>query len=254
MKIYEAIQKIQNFCPEELACEWDNSGLQIGKTSPELTGIYVTLDVTQIAVNEAIENNCNLIVSHHPLFFSGLKKIDLENPTGAIIESIIKNNITVYSAHTNMDKTEKGINFVLSQKAGILNPEPLGEFGMIGKIEKTTLESLAKFLSLNLDTTVRIIGTHKKEINVCAVCSGSGSDFADIAKEKGADVLITGDVKYHNALDCLSNDFCIIDAGHYATEIIVKDIFSSILKDCGVKIVKSSLNDVFKYINYKKEQ
>ena len=248
MNIHEAIEKIQTFCPEYLACEWDNTGLQIGKTDNTLTGIYVTLDVTQKAVDDAVKNNCNLIVSHHPMFFSGLKKLDLKTTTGQMIETIIKNDITVYSAHTNMDKAEKGINFVLAEKAGIINPEPLDEFGMIGKVNTSDLKAFAKDISQKLNTTVRLTGNPDKEINVCAVCSGSGSDFAGIAKSKGADVLITGEVKYHQALDCQNDDFCIIDAGHFPTEVIVKDIFSDILKDCGVKIVKSDLNDVFKYI------
>jgi len=247
MKIHEAIEKIKTFCPEYLACEWDNPGLQIGNTNETLAGIYVTLDVTPKAVEAAIQNSCNLIVSHHPMFFSGLKKIDLENTQGKMIEAIIKSNITVYSAHTNMDKAEKGINFVLAKMSGITNPKPLDEFGMIGEVKSTDLRTFAKEISQKLNTTVRVTGNPNKQIKVCAVCSGSGSDFAGIAKSKGADVLITGDVKYHQALDCQNDDFCIIDAGHYPTEVIVKDIFCDILKDCG-KIVKSDIKDVFEYI------
>lgn len=253
MKIKEAIEKIKNFCPEELACEWDNPGLQIGKLNQELKGIYVTLDVTLEAAKEAAESGCNLIVAHHPLFFSGMKRIETEKPYGTLIEMLIKNDITVYSAHTNMDKAQKGINYVLAQKAGIINPVQLDEFGMIGKVNKISLENYAKEISQTLNTTVKVTGDKNKEIKTCAVCSGSGSDFAEIAKEKGADVLITGDVKYHSGLDCQSNDFCIIDAGHYPTEIIVKDIFYDVLKDCGVKIVKSGLKDVFWYVNWKED-
>src|SRR5699024_3124261 len=118
-------QQLDKLAPKHLAYEWDNIGLQIGNKNAETTGVLVTLDVTEYVVDEAIENGQNLIIAHHPLLFQSLKKIDLNSVKGKLIEKIIKHNITVYAAHTNLDIAQGGVNDMLCDKLGIEDTKPL---------------------------------------------------------------------------------------------------------------------------------
>ena len=248
MLIYEIIKKIQEFCPENTAEEWDNPGIQIGNIYGSTENVYVTLDVTEEVADEAVKKKCGLILSHHPLFFSPFKKIITSEKEGRIIKKLIENEITVYSAHTNMDKAARGINYVLAKKAGILNPTSFtsDEIGLIGDLKDSICFSdYAKKISDILDTHLKISGDNNKQIKRTAVCSGSGAEYADAAFLSGADVLITSDIKYHQALE---SKICLIDAGHYPTEIFVKDIFKDILKDTELNIIYSEIKDVFDFI------
>lgn len=245
MKVDEIIKKIEDFCPKSLAYEWDNPGLQLGSISKEIKSVYLTLDVTGDTVNEALSKKCDMIISHHPLFFNPVKSIDFKTPEGALIQKLIQNNITVYSAHTNMDRAEYGLNHLLAIKAGIRDPQPLNDenLGKIGFIDQKTLKNYADEISSVLNTTVKVFGNPEKLIKISAVCSGAGADAAKDAIQKNADVLITGDVKYHTALLCSEYDFAVIDAGHFATEAFVADIFEKILKNTNLNIFKSTVPD-----------
>lgn len=114
MKIIEIMKQIEEFAPLGLAFSWDNSGLQIGDINSEVENVYITLDVTQTAVQKALENGCQLILSHHPLIFGQLKNI-----TNPLYLEIIKNNLSVISLHTNLDVAEKSVNHSLAQKLGL---------------------------------------------------------------------------------------------------------------------------------------
>ena len=117
MKCIEIIKYLEQWAPKEISWERDNVGLQVGSTERDIKNIFLCLDVTQTAVEEAIKNSCNLIISHHPLLFNPLKKISVDNDTRSqIIEKLIKNNITLYSAHTNLDFTKDGVSFKLAKR------------------------------------------------------------------------------------------------------------------------------------------
>lgn len=120
-QIFEVIRELEKHFPLDLQEDYDNSGLQIGSLSAEITGVYLTLDVTLQTIVEAIEKGCNLIISHHPLFFKPLKQINLNTDSGKIIELAIKNNITIYSSHTNLDNSIEGINSYIAKKLGLKN-------------------------------------------------------------------------------------------------------------------------------------
>jgi len=249
VKIKQIIKLIQDFCPECLAEDWDNPGLQIGDTEDEVTGVYLTLDTNISAVQEAKMMGCNLIISHHPLYFRPIKCLDFSGAQGKITKELCLGGITVYAAHTNMDKADGGINTVLAKKAGLINPEILSEtgFGMIGEISsEMKLSDYAKHISDALGCSVRVSGDKSANVKKVAVCGGASADFIDDAVSKGADVYITGDVKYHEALSAIDSGIAVIDAGHFGTEIFVIEIFEEILKDTGVKIVKSSNIDCFR--------
>lgn len=258
MKAKEIIKIIENFCPENLAYDWDNVGLLCGDGEKEVKSVFVTLDTNLTTVKEAVSKNADMIVSHHPILLSGIKKIDYTVAEGQMIKILIENNIPVFAAHTNMDTARGGINDVLAKMfdlsdVGIIDchtDDQTAGLGRIGKLKtETTFSEFSKKCASILNSPVRAAGDNNKIIKTVAVASGSCSEIIPLAKEKGADVIVTGDLKYHNTMDMTYLDICIIDAGHYPTEICVMDIFSDILKDTGLNIIKSENKDIFNFVD-----
>ncbi len=254
MKAYEIIKKIEDFAPLSLACSWDNSGFLCGDKEKEVKKVLLTLDINLNTVNEAISEKSDMIISHHPMFFSGLKKIDFSTTEGKIVKLLIKNDILVYAAHTNMDAAENGINQKLAEvfelsDIGVLEPidekTGIGRFGTLK--EEMTAKKFSELVKERLNTPyVRVCG--EKNIKKLAICSGSGADYFEFAAKNGCDALLTGDVKYHTALDAKDSGICIIDAGHFPTEKLVSEIFSGILENCPIEIAVSRDKDVFELV------
>lgn len=256
MKVKDILEIIDDFAPFSLAYEWDNVGLLCGSQNAEVTGICVCLDASKEAIKTAIENGCNLIITHHPFIYRKIGDIDYNSYFGQMLNMMIKNDISLISAHTNIDKAENGINQKLAKVLSLSDIKVLEEekgyqnagMGRYGKIEKEmSFEEFALFVKERLNTPLRATGSLDKKIKTVAVGGGSCIEEADIAIEKGCDVFVTGDVKYHEALDNMRDGLCIIDAGHYATEICVLDIFCEMLKDTDIKIVKEKNTDVYEF-------
>lgn len=254
MKAKEIIKKIEDFAPSSLACTWDNPGLLCGDREKDIKKVFLTLDTNLTTVKEAVEKGADMIISHHPIFMSGIKKIDFSTPDGKMIELLIKNDIVVFAAHTNMDAAQSGINQRLAEifeleNIGILEPidekSGIGRFGDL-KSEVSAVE-FAETVKEKLNTPhLRISG--ERTIKKLGICSGSGADFVDYAIENGCDCLLTGDVKYHNAIDAALDGICIIDAGHFPTEKLVCNIFHQILAECPLEFIYSDNTDIFKFI------
>ena len=249
MKLEEIIKKINAHYPPSLAYEWDNPGLTLGDKSREITKIMVTLDVTRSVLREAAEKGANLIISHHPLIFSGIKSITPDSHIGDMLLFAAENKIALFAAHTNMDTAENGINTRLAEMLGIENAliiEPNGEntgLGKIGGIKPQSLECFAEFVKKKLNTPfVRISGNRNQLIKKAAVGSGSCSELIEKAIDMGADTIVTADLKYHTCLDYASDSFSIIDAGHFPTEHMAQEMFAEILK--GEEIIFSSQQDI----------
>ncbi len=258
MKAIDIIKIIENVCPENLAYPWDNVGLLCGDENKEIKTVLVTLDTNVNVVQEAIDVGADMIVSHHPILLGGIKRIDYSTPTGKMIKLLIENNIPLFAAHTNMDTAKGSINDALAELFNLNDIKILEQhtensdagLGRYGKIKTPVkLSELAEITKKNLKTPhVRVSGDLDTVISTIAVASGSCSEIIPLAKSLGCDVIITGDMKYHNAIDNVESGICIIDAGHYPTETIVMDIFKNILKDTGLKIVKSENKDIFQFI------
>lgn len=252
MKAQQIINKIESFAPPSLACEWDNPGLLVGSKDREVKRVLLALDINKKTVSEAISNGCQMIVSHHPLFLSGVRKIDFDTPEGALIKLLIENNITAFSAHTNMDAANGGINDTLANMfslsdVGILEPTSGGlGIGRYGNLPKEMLASeFSQIVCKKLNTPyVRI--NNDQMIKRLAICSGGGGDYVKFAKEHNCDCLLTGDVKYHHALDADDHGITVIDAGHFPTEKLVCNIFYDILKDEDLELIISEDTDIFK--------
>ena len=206
-------------------------------------------------VNEAIQNNCDMIISHHPILLGGIKRIDFSTSDGRMLKNLIKNEIVVFSAHTNMDTAKNGINTVLADLFELTDAKILEEngeetgLGRYGNLQKSvSLDEFCETVKTKLNTPhIRVCGDLKAKIKTVAVASGSCSDIIPLAKEKGCDVIITADMKYHNAMDSIFSGISVIDAGHYPTEIIVMDIFEKLLKNTEIETVKSQNKDIFIY-------
>ncbi len=257
MTANDIIKTIRNFCPESLAYPWDNVGLLCGDCNKEVKKVFITLDTNINTVKEAVSKNADMIISHHPILLGGIKRIDYNTSTGQMIKLLIENNIPVFAAHTNMDTAKGGINDRLAEMFELKNIEILEQhtddtsagLGRIGKLNKSvSFDEFSKLCGKILNTTVRASGDFNTEINTVAVASGSCSEVIPTAIEKGADVIVTGDLKYHNTIDMTECGICIIDAGHYPTEICVIDIFEDILKDSDIEIIKSENTDIFKFV------
>jgi dinuclear metal center YbgI/SA1388 family protein len=258
MKAIDIINKIENICPENLAYSWDNVGLLCGDKNKEIKTVLLTLDTNLNVVKEAVETGADMIVSHHPILLGGIKRIDYSTPTGKMLKLLIENNIVLFAAHTNMDTANGGINDALAELFELSDVKILEQhtdnteagLGRYGKLSKSvTLSELAKITKNKLKTPcVRVSGDLNANISTLAVASGSCSEIIPLAKSLGCDAIITGDMKYHNSIDSVESGICVIDAGHYPTELIVMDIFESILKDSDLKLIKSKNKDIFQFI------
>lgn len=258
MKANEIIKIIEKVCPEKYAYSWDNVGLLCGDGEKEVKRIFVTLDTNINTVKEAVKNKADMIVSHHPILLSGIKRIDYTTSTGQMLKLLIENNIPLFAAHTNMDTAKGGINDRLAEMFSLTDVKILdvhtddvtAGLGRYGTLEKPVkFSDFANKCKDILNTPfLRVSGNCEKIIKTVAVASGSCSEIIPLAVNKGADVIITGDMKYHNMIDMTDLGICIIDAGHYPTEICVMDIFEDILKDIDVQIIKSENTDIFTLI------
>ncbi len=216
------ISLFESLYPKSLAYEWDNVGLQIGTLNKRIETILLTLDVTKEVIKEAIDNNCDLIVAHHPLIFSPIKGIQTDSYQGNIIQELIKNDITLYIAHTNFDISNYGMDSMLASMIGLQNQSNLDDvtdnegLGKIGTIKEQPIKEFIKHVKqvFKVDNA-RFIGDLDATISKVAISGGSGSSNILNAVNKKADLFITGDITYHKALDCLSYGINTLDIGHY---------------------------------------
>jgi dinuclear metal center YbgI/SA1388 family protein len=219
--------------------DWDNSGLQIGNIDSDIKTVMLTLDLDITAVNYARENNVDLILAHHPFLFDSIKSIDLNSYDGKVIKALIQNNINLYSMHTSLDMADMGVNKALADILNIKNYRVLHEinsdgsgYGGIGEIEETEILLYAKKIKEALNCSIiKLYAAHKNmKVKKVAFCGGSGSDFIFDAATKGAQLYITGDIKYHQAQTALKNNLCIIDAGHFNTEFPVLGLIKTTME------------------------
>lgn len=369
VKVQAICEAIELLAPKYLAEEWDNIGLQVGNLRDEVKGILVALDVTPEILQQAITQNVQMIISHHPLLFRPLKSMRTDTVLGNMIKEAIKNDIAIYAAHTNLDSAREGINHLLAGNLGLQQIEILqvshqeklvkivvfapadyaddirnamaeagagwignyshcsfqskgigtfmpregtnpyiGRQGVLEKVDEWRIETIVQekqvkqvlaamihahpyeevaydlyALANNGDSlglgrlgelsesstvytlankvkeilhcpVVRLVGDEERTVKKVAVCGGSGASLIGKAVSAGADVLVTGDVKYHEAQEAAAQGLAIIDAGHFATEQIIVPILADYLttyareQDLKLEIFTARERDVFKYL------
>lgn len=231
---------IEAFAPKGLQESYDNAGLQVGDPDMPVSAVLLCLDVTPEILEEAKRRQCNLIISHHPLLFSGLKQITGSTPVERIVIDAITHHIAIYSAHTNLDSAIEGVSYEIAHALdmtglSVLEPKsdtPQYGLGVIGDIKPTpTLEFLRKVKDLFNVSPLRYSAMSPQiVIRKVAVCGGAGASLISNAIAAGADVLLTGDLKYHDYTS-YGYDILLADIGHYESELGSRKIFSRIIRE-----------------------
>jgi len=242
------IDSIESVAPRSAQEEWDNSGMQIGDTGRDISSVLLTTDVTPDVVNEAIMRDCQLIISHHPLLFHGLKQICGQTPQACVVDMAIKHDIAVYSAHTNLDSVIGGINTRLADKLGVKDyrimvpndVNPATGLGVIGRLSApmSYMEFLAHVRDVLSVTYVRYTRPAKDIIEHVAICGGAGAEFIEEAITQGADVYLTADCKYHEFQNA-DGRIGLMDIDHWISERHAREIFMDILQPMGLRCLIS---------------
>jgi GTP cyclohydrolase I len=242
----EIINNIEDHYPLILAENFDNTGLIIGDPEVNITKILVCLDINDEIINEAIENNVNMIVSHHPLIFYPIKHLLYNDYISALIVKIIKHDICIYALHTNFDNAEDGMNDILAETLELNNINKLGNStGRYGILESNMLLiEFCDFVKMKLNiNSLKVAGNLNSVIKSVAVVGGAGCDSTHAAVALKCDVIITGDVKHHNAIDALNSGINIIDASHFSTEVLSLPFIANLISNMsGTETIITQVN------------
>jgi dinuclear metal center YbgI/SA1388 family protein len=246
MQIIDVIRVLEAKAPLALQESYDNAGLITGNPNWECSGILCTLDATEEVIAEAKTKGCNLVVAHHPIVFSGLKKINGKNYVEKAVIFSIKNDVAIYAIHTNLDTVFDGVNNRIADQLGLINRQVLlpkdtiGSLsndyqsvgsGLLGELPEPLNEAgFLHMLKTSFDLTViRHTPLLGKNIEKVAVCGGSGSFLIEKALKAGADIYISSDIKYHEFFDA-NSQMVIADIGHWESEQFTTDLLIEILQ------------------------
>lgn len=248
--ICAAIEKV---APLELQESYDNAGLQCGDPRQEVKRVLCCLDITEAVVEEAHQQGCQLVVSHHPLIFGGLNRIDpTRDYVSRTLMLAIRYGISLYSAHTNLDKAEGGVNHRLAKVLGLRHLEPMSECGVIGSlpepmepadlIELVCVKLSAGCLNSNWEDYLMAhpSDSQPEKLSRLAVCGGSGAEFIQEAKRRGAEAFLTGEIRYHSYFG--QQDILLIEAGHYETEQFTIGLLCDIVNFTGAEAIPTTVN------------
>lgn len=218
-KVKDVLEFMNVIAPFDLAMKWDNVGLLVGDIDAEITGCVLSLDATIDTLEFAIEEKANLIITHHPVIFSGLKTVTKDS----LVYKLVENNISVISSHTNLDLVEGGVNYALADALKLVNQRPLENtegLGRVGELEQemTPLE-FAQYLKKHTPTEAVDYTNYNKAIKTVAVVGGEGSDYAFSCKD--ADAYVSGELKHHVFVEAQNRQKQIFSVGHYESEICV---------------------------------
>lgn len=227
MRLKSLVAALDQHWPVAAADDWDNVGLAVGISDAQIANVLLSVDITREVLAEAVNLDCQLIISHHPLLLDGVIAITDDSYRGELVISAISKGISIYSAHTNADITETGVSAALAKHLGLenltaLNSEAVGH-GRIGSCAPVTVTKLVSKLQQILPTTktgIRVIGKSDTSVSAIGLVAGSGMSFHQQAFDLGADVFITSDLKHHAALDFKEQypDKVLIEISHFAAE------------------------------------
>ena len=260
MRCSEIITRLELLSPPSFAEGWDNVGLLVGRLDQEISSVYVALDATDKVIEEAVQSGADMIITHHPLIFSGLKSITEEDFIGRRIRKLIGEDICYYAMHTNFDVL--GMADAAAEELQLANSQVLHTtfeddiskegFGRYGKLPRTmNLRECAEYVKRKFAVDrVAVYGDLSTTVEIAAVCPGSGKDFMEDAIKVGADVYITGDISHHTGMDAVAQGLMVIDAGHYGIEKIfipyMQDFFKKQMP--GIKVFAEDVKNPFEVI------
>lgn len=257
MILDDIIAQFQQVAPEDFAQDWDNVGLLVGDRRQEIHKIFIALDADETAIAQARELGAELLLTHHPLIFSPLKKINCDHFISARVVELLRAQMSYYAMHTNFDAAHMGT--LAAERIGLAVEAPLADFftrdgndygiGVVGALAETvTLERLCARVKHGFALeTVKVFGDVDTAVRRVAICPGSGKSVIDDAISAGVQVLLTGDIDHHSGIDAVAQGLCIIDAGHYGLEHIFIGYMEQYLREhlSGVTVFAQKRRDPF---------
>ncbi len=230
IQVHHLLAALDHLAPFSLAEEWDNVGLLVGNPNAFVGSILLGLDPCLSLLDEAISLGVTTVITHHPCIFHPLTTILTTTPAGRFLEKALKHHMNIIACHTNLDNAVSGVSDALALALGLtdltpLRPEAITErgatgMGRIGSFANplpaaTFLDRLLQILQL---PSIQIAGTIPEQISIVALCGGSGSELAETARDKGADIYLSAEIKHSTACWAEESGFCVIDGTHYGTE------------------------------------
>jgi len=248
--VSDIIKVLDSVAPQALAEAWDNVGLQVGDPERTVKNIWIALDPTYQVVNAACRQKVDLLITHHPLLFKPLQSLNFRTPVGSIIDLAVRHHLAIFAAHTNLDSALGGINDILAGRIGLYDLKPLVRaherqriekdvdplvtadqgvgIGRIGLLESAVdLKTLANEIKNKLKLRyLKLSGDPALPVKKVAICSGSGGSLLADFFASGAQVFISGDLRYHDARDVEASNLGLIDIGHFASEHLIVGVLA----------------------------
>ncbi len=228
--IHEILEYLNQVCPFELAEEWDNVGLNVGRGNAEVKTVLLALDVCEEAIQAAKERGCQLIITHHPLLFDGPRQINDSHLDGRRILALAENGIAHIACHTNLDAAPGGINDFIASLCDMQEIESLDGLGRMGKIPHS-LSELAALLKKRIPAKTCLGVADHEQIGKAAIVGGSGGSMMEAAYHAGCDTFITGEAKHHHALMARDLHMNLLMFGHYETEYLIIEHLAALLQE-----------------------
>lgn len=250
----ELIEQLERRYPRQEAMSWDNVGLLVGRMDKDIRKVLVALDVTEAVIEKAVAERVDLIVSHHPLLFSSIKRITDETVTGRRLLTLLKEDIGCYAAHTNYDVLRMGD--LAAGRLSLTSQVPLeltsdeqgiGRVGLLPEV--MSLHSFCNLVKNEFQLPdVKVFGKGEQMVRKVAICPGSGKGMMEHALDQGADVLLTGDIDHHTGLDAVAKGLMIVDAGHYGLEYPFIEDMAATLQGFSLEVEKVKIQFPFQTI------
>lgn len=254
MELSLILDALNDFAPLSYQEDWDNSGLLYGNPEMEIKGVLIGFDCTEELIREAVSMGANLVITHHPLIFKGIRKVVSGDPVSDALVAAIKNDVAVYAAHTSADKVMAGVSGAMGRAIGLenmtfLEGDGVSGLGVVGNLPKPLpVDSFIPLLKTAFGC--KVLRCSKKllsPVSRIALCGGSGSSLIGAAMASGAQVYVTGDLSYHDFYT--PEGFMVADIGHYEGEEAITEILFSVLKKnfptFAIHIAKTKHNPVY---------
>lgn len=259
MLVEDIIKQLDKLSPPKAACAWDNVGLMVGDKKDEVKKILVTLDVDDATIDKAIENDVDLIVSHHPLIFGKISTVTTDSLTGGRIIKMIKASIDCFSMHTNFDicgsmgdiaANTLGLTDTFTLEVTMENGDGLGKMADVSQLHMTARNWCERVKERFDLPNVKVFGDLEKIVNKIAIYPGSGRDAIELCLKEKVDVLITGDIGHHVGIDAASMGLTVIDAGHYGIEHVFISFMTDYIRNNvdGVEVMAMDIKQPFAVI------
>lgn len=260
MTVKDIIDVLEKLSPPEAACSWDNVGLMAGDSNAQVSKVLVALDVDEDAIDKAAGCGADMIVSHHPLIFKGIKSVTTDSLTGRRLIALIRSNISCFAMHTNFDicgsmgqaaADALGLKDAVTLEVTRDDGNGLGKIADVADEPVMTAAQWAERIKKSFDIpNVKAFGDLTRNVYRLAIYPGSGSDAIQTALEHNADLLVTGDIGHHAGIDAAAQGLAVIDAGHYGIEhVFIKFIADYIREKLPeITVVEADIKNPFQVI------